>query len=242
MKWLILICFLAIVVLGCAITRYQNILISREEVEKVFKNIVLAEVSYKYGFWGEEKEYNAKYSAICLLRSSGKIIGLTHALLPPKAVKIITLMGTIEVPIRSSDLKIVSKKTGEEFKIVGSKDDITVLKGNIELMEQDEIPFGDSNKVKVGDRVVVFGFSFGKFINVKEGIVSVVNHQTNNIPVFIITAPVNPGDSGSMVLAERLGRYEIIGIVNAGYQNGGLGCAIKINYVKGAINEISEKK
>ncbi|MEA2087721.1 MAG: hypothetical protein U9O91_06440, partial [Candidatus Caldatribacteriota bacterium] len=55
---------------------------------------------------------------------------------------------------------------------------------------------------------------------------------------FMTTAPINPGDSGSPVLASRDGKYEIIGIACSTVQDHGMGFAYYISWVKMALETI----
>src|SRR3989338_8853531 len=107
--------------------------------------------------------------------------------------------------------------------------DIAVLKVNAKLVA---LRFGDSDDVKVGERVIALGNPAGLSFTVTEGIVSAV-HRTgpSGLNIYLQTdVPINPGNSGGpLVNANSM----IVGINNfkvSGFE--GLGFAIESNVVE----------
>ena len=121
--------------------------------------------------------------------------------------------------------------------LIGYNDvaDVAVIKANAELQS---LRFGDSDDVKVGERVIALGNPAGLSFTVTEGIVSAV-HRTgpNGLNIYIQTdVPINPGNSGGPLVDAN---SRIIGLNNfkiGGFE--GLGFAIESNAVKQVADDI----
>jgi S1-C subfamily serine protease len=119
--------------------------------------------------------------------------------------------------------------------LIGYNDvaDIAVIKVDIEL---ESLRFGDSDDVKVGEKVIALGNPAGLSFTVTEGIVSAVHRKgPNNLDIYLQTdVPINPGNSGGPLVSAN---SRIIGINNfkiGGFE--GLGFAIESN----TVEEIAE--
>ena len=100
------------------------------------------------------------------------------------------------------------------------EDDIAVLDINRKVDLYIEI--GDSDKVRLGERIYTIGSPVGLKNTLSEGIVSSIRDIG-----FQITAPISPGSSGGVLVNTK---GEAIGITNAGIPGGeNLGFAIPIN-------------
>jgi serine protease Do len=103
-------------------------------------------------------------------------------------------------------------------------------------------PFGDSDKLDVGDWVVAIGNPFGLEHTVTQGIVSAKGRIIGAGPYdeFIQTdASINPGNSGGP-LFNLAG--EVVGINTAIFSGGqGIGFAIPINVVKELLPQLKSK-
>lgn len=113
--------------------------------------------------------------------------------------------------------------------------DIAVLKVNAEL---EDIRFGDSDGVEIGEKVIALGNPAGLSFTVTEGIVSAVDRKgPNNLDIYLQTdVPINPGNSGGPLVNIN---SEIIGINNfklGGFE--GLGFAIESNTVEEVVEDI----
>ena len=122
--------------------------------------------------------------------------------------------------------------------LIGSNsvNDIALLKVDVDDLY--ELEFGNSNDVKIGQKVVALGNPLGLSFTVTEGIVSAKNRVIIEGAAGLIQTDVavNPGNSGGPLLNKE---GEVIGIVNAklaGYE--GLGFAIPSNIVVSDINSI----
>lgn len=127
--------------------------------------------------------------------------------------------------------------------IVGSDEatDIAVLK--IDADNLTELPFGDSNSLKVGDFVVAIGNPFGLGQTVTSGIVSALGRtglKVGGYEDFIQTdASINPGNSGGALVDLR---GELIGINTAilspGGGNIGIGFAVPSNMAHAVLDQL----
>jgi len=113
--------------------------------------------------------------------------------------------------------------------------DVAVLKVDADL---ESLRFGDSDDVKVGEKVIALGNPVGLAFTVTEGIVSALGRRgPNNQPIYIQTdVPINPGNSGGPLVNTG---SRIIGINNfkiGGFE--GLGFAIESNVVENVTNDI----
>lgn len=131
---------------------------------------------------------------------------------------------------------IVTLSNGQNFKAkvlkkFGENEDIALLKIN-SPKELQTVKFGNSQKVKVGQKVYAIGNPFGFNGTLTQGIVSRIDYAKNRIQT---DAAINPGSSGGPLLNKD---GEIIGINQAIYNpdnnisNIGIGFAIPINLIK----------
>jgi len=114
--------------------------------------------------------------------------------------------------------------------------DIAILKIDGEFSKLD---LGDSEDVKIGEKVIAIGNPLGLSFTATEGIISSKNRiGKNNLPYYFQTdVPLNPGNSGGPLINTE---GKVIGINNfklSGADN--IGFALEINYAIKKINEIS---
>ncbi|MBI4687782.1 MAG: DegQ family serine endoprotease [Nitrospirae bacterium] len=131
-------------------------------------------------------------------------------------------------------------------KVIGAdpKTDLAVIK--IEASNLPTIPWGDSNKLKVGEVVLTIGSPYGLSQTVTMGIVSAVGRANVGIADyedFIQTdAAINPGNSGGAMVNVR---GELVGIntaifsVTGGYQ--GIGFAIPSSMAKTVMESLVKR-
>ena len=150
--------------------------------------------------------------------------------------------------VENADEIKVKLNSGEEMtaELVGRdpKTDLAVLKIDAKK-DLPTIPFGDSDKVKVGEWVMAIGNPFGLEFSVTAGIVSAKGRfiGQGNYDDFLQTdAPINPGNSGGPLL-DLNGR--VVGINTSIFSrsggNIGIGFAIPINLAKDLIPQLREK-
>jgi S1-C subfamily serine protease len=128
---------------------------------------------------------------------------------------------------------------GREFAATGviatSTDwDIAILK--VEADGLPAVPLGDSDTVKVGERVIAIGSPLG-FLEktVSDGLISAIREDKPGEKIFQVTTPVSQGSSGGALLNMK---GEVIGIIVASFPEGqNLNFAIPINYAKPLIRD-----
>lgn len=136
---------------------------------------------------------------------------------------------------------VVTMSNGEDYKAIllkqfGDNKDIALLKINAQRTLK-TVKLGDSEKIKVGQKVLAIGNPFGFNGTLTQGIISRIDYSKNRIQT---DAAINPGSSGGPLL-NRDG--EIIGINQAIFNpdnnisNIGIGFAIPINLVKEYLDE-----
>ena len=131
---------------------------------------------------------------------------------------------------------IVTMANGQDYKArilehLGENKDIALLKIDTQLNLK-TVKLGDSEKIKVGQKVLAIGNPFGFSGTLTKGIISRIDYSKKRIQT---DAAINPGSSGGPLLNKN---GEIIGINQAIYNpdnnisNIGIGFAIPINIVK----------
>jgi len=118
-----------------------------------------------------------------------------------------------------------------------SEMDLYLLKisGNFNSLD-----LGDSDDVKIGEKVLAIGNPLGLSFTATEGIISARDRQgINGLPLYFQTdVSLNPGNSGGPLINKE---GEVIGINNfkiSGAES--LGFALESNQVKETINEIAQ--
>lgn len=181
-------------------------------------------------------ELSRTFKAIGFSIGNGYIVALSHA---TDLKKMFTMVNYEKATHSVGD---------DKLELVGRYEDISLFKSDI---TRHSIPFGDSDQLKYGTYIVIIGYSRTLMINIKDGIVSipVIKNefdkfsQTENVMknTIMVTAPMNPGDSGSPVIAFREGRPEIVGIAAMILvRHQGMNLILKSNYVQEAISKILE--
>jgi len=130
-------------------------------------------------------------------------------------------------------------------KVVGidARTDVALLK--IQAQNLPALPFGDSDKLEVGEPVMAIGNPFGLEQTVTTGIVSAKERFIGSGPYddFIQTdASVNPGNSGGPLVDTR---GTLVGINTAIFsQTGGsvgIGFAIPVNLAKDVLRQLKDR-
>ncbi|MEK6942629.1 MAG: trypsin-like peptidase domain-containing protein [Nanoarchaeota archaeon] len=151
-----------------------------------------------------------------IISSKGYVITNVHVINGATSVKIITNNGD-----SYSNVQLVG---------YDGPADIAVLKINAPNLKY--LEFGNSDDMKVGERVIAAGNPAGLDFTVTEGIVSAFR-EFNNYDYLQIDVPINPGNSGGPLVNIK---SEIVGINNFKASSfEGLGFAITSNNV----NDIS---
>jgi len=116
--------------------------------------------------------------------------------------------------------------------------DIALLK--INGTYDNYLSFRYKDNVKIGEKVIAIGNPLGLGFSVSEGIVSAIDRTDSGMPNYIQTdASLNPGNSGGPLIGTD---GKVIGINNFKANAENIGFALESDYIKEAVNEISEKQ
>lgn len=162
----------------------------------------------------------------CIIDSKGLILTSSHVITGAPSV-------------------LVTLNTGEVFKgeivsVMGKENDLALIKINTQK-SLPVISFGDSEKVRVGQKVLALGNPFGFNNTLTTGIVSRIDYAKKKIQT---DAAINPGNSGGPIINIK---GEVIGISQSIYNpdnnvsNIGIGFAVPINEAKSFIKLASKK-
>jgi len=167
-------------------------------------------------------------------------------------VEMLTPMGIqrIDVPAEKLSehtyLKLADSRIALESVAKGKDDDIAIF-AVPDGLHLNSFPYGigNSDELKVGNFIYVIGNPMNYGINVREGIVSSMMPPEAISAIlprfenaFMISNGVNPGDSGTPVIAIRDGQYELVGLSQGIFTNAqNLSWAIKINPIINRLNE-----
>jgi S1-C subfamily serine protease len=172
-------------------------------------------------------------------------------------VEMVTTVGvqTIDVPAEKLSEHTYLNLNGSRIRLEeltkGKDDDIAIFKLP-EGLHLDSFPYkiGNSDELQVGNFIYVIGNPMNYGINVREGIVSSMMAPEAISAVlprfenaFMISNGVNPGDSGTPVIAIRDGQYELVGLSQGIFTNAqNLSWAIKINPIIEKLKEEMARK
>ena len=157
----------------------------------------------------------------CVIRSDGVILTGSHVIEDAKDIDVTTFDGKVY------KAKVISK--------MGKNKDLALLKINPKY-QLNTVTFGDSEEVKVGQKVLAIGNPFGFSGTLTSGIVSRIDYTKGRIQT---DAAINPGSSGGPLLNTQ---GEVIGISQSIYNpdnnisNISIGFAIPINEAKKFIS------
>jgi S1-C subfamily serine protease len=172
-------------------------------------------------------------------------------------VEMVTTVGvqTIDVPAEKLSEHTYLNLNGSRIRLEeltkGKDDDIAIFKLP-DGLQLDSFPYkiGNSDELQVGNYIYVIGNPMNYGINVREGIVSSMMAPEAIAAVlprfenaFMISNGVNPGDSGTPVIAIRDGQYELVGLSQGIFTNAqNLSWAIKINPIIEKLKEEMARK
>ncbi len=164
----------------------------------------------------------------CIVSSDGMILTGSHVIEGGTSIEVTMFDGQIY------KAQVISK--------MGKNKDLALLKINPKKPLQ-TIKFGDSEKIKVGQKVLAIGNPFGFAGTLTQGIISRIDKDKGRIQT---DAAINPGCSGGPLLNSS---GEVIGINQSIYNpdnnisNIGIGFAIPINDAKAFIQlaKVSKK-
>lgn len=187
-----------------------------------------------------------------------KYILTLHHVISQDSLKVAMLtpmeIQSIDVPAEKLSehtyLKLNDNRIRLEEVVSGKEDDIAILKLP-DGLHLNSFPYkiGNSDELQVGCFIYVIGNPMNCGINVREGIVSSMKAPeaiASILPrfesAFMISNGVNPGDSGTPVIAIRDGQYELVGLSQGVFSNAqNLSWAVKINSIMNKLKYAREK-
>ncbi len=130
-------------------------------------------------------------------------------------------------------VKLASGDKYDDISIIAydARKDLAVIK--IRGFNLPTVRFGNSDDVKLGDRLVVIGNPKGLENTISDGLLSGVRTMEQGFRNFQLSAPVSHGSSGGPVFNLK---GEVVGVIDWGFEEGqNLNFAIPGNYVRGMI-------
>ncbi len=188
-----------------------------EIYEKTLPSIVSIEADIDHGTSG---------GTGCIISKSGVILTSSHVIEKARNITVTTHSG------RNYTAKILA--------VLKNKNDLALIK----IDTNENLPlakFGNSDEIKVGQRVLTIGCPFGFRDTLTTGIISRIDYERNKIQT---DAAINPGCSGGPLLNLK---GEIIGINQSIYNpdnnrsNIGIGFALPSNYAIDFITKANKK-
>lgn len=185
------------------------------EAEKIYEDFKFASVDVTTTAMTEKGKAFAG-GAGCFINKEGLVITACHVV-KERGDEIAAGFGKIK--ILSYEYEVTLKEKGKKYKaeLVGynfENDGALLRVKGIKPEEYTAAKLGDSDKLKVGQKIYVIGAPYGLSNSITDGIVSQLHRHTDVFYVedwVQISAPINPGNSGG-VLVDQKG--EIVGIIN----------------------------
>ncbi len=176
----------------------------------------------------------------------GYILTCAHVVKFNEKQSVSTPFGNINIMVKWSNYKY--SMNNKNIKLIGTKDDIVVFY-NYDLIDSPKVIFGNSDKLEVGNKLIMIGNSQMKGINIKTGIVSklFIDKPILNLPeitalnTFITTVPTIGGDSGGPILAidKYTKKYYLIGMIYAATRyKEGYNYGFKSNYLMSTTEKL----
>jgi hypothetical protein len=146
--------------------------------------------------------------------------------------------------IKGVNSLVVRLTSGEELDVEGIAEvdprlDLAILR--VAGFGMPAARLGNSDSVRLGDRIFAIGSPLGLERSVSDGLLS--SFRINEgVRLMQISAPVSPGSSGGPIFAED---GAVVGIVISGIRGGGaenLNFALPINYVRGKLALLGSRK
>ena len=161
----------------------------------------------------------------CIIRSDGYILTSSHVVKNAK---------NIEVTMNTG--KVYPAKI---LKISNKNKDLAILKIEPKT-ELKAVTLGNSEDIKVGQRVLAIGNPFGFNGTLTTGIISRIDYTNNRIQT---DAAINPGSSGGPIVninAEVIGISQSIYNPDNNQSNIGIGFAVPVNEAKSLIKSLKD--
>lgn len=153
----------------------------------------------------------------CIIKANGVILTSSHVLDDATDIDVTVSSGKV---YKATIISLLGKNNDLALLKINAKEPLTTIK------------LGDSEEIKVGQKVLAIGNPFGFSGTLTQGIVSRIDYSKNKIQT---DAAINPGNSGGPLVNSA---GEVIGISQSIYNpdnnksNIGIGFAIPVNSAK----------
>ena len=161
----------------------------------------------------------------CIISADGYILTSSHVVKGAKNLEVTTNSGKVY------PAKIV--------KTTGKNKDLALLKIESKS-ELTPVKIGDSQEIKVGQRVLAIGNPFGFSGTLTTGIISRIDYHNNKIQT---DAAINPGSSGGPIVnidGEVIGISQSIYNPDNNHSNIGIGFAVPVNEAQSLLNLVKK--
>ena len=228
---------------GCFPYRVDKPLYNQQE--SIYTNIIstVHTIKTEYNVIINKLQKKVTRTATSYHIGKGFVVASEHCIYFPTITNS-TPWGSVKTPVKS--FGYVYYINDEIIDLVGTVDDIALL-FDPNLIGTPKIAWANSDKLSVGTPLVLVGNSRMRGVNIKTGIVSILEIETPILEfhgrtakaTFVMTTPVNGGDSGGPVFVFNNGYAYVIGMCYAATRNvQGYNYAIKSNYILDMISEI----
>lgn len=233
---------------------YNNVLLDRREmsIERIVDSMVTIRTVAEFRREdGELLQEDVEGTGVVLL---GKYILTLNHVASIKQIEHRTPFGILVEPAQKVGERSVLLAQGQEVPLeralVDEGEDVLIFRvpGRVRLPS---FPYriGNSDDLRLGNFVYVIGNPMNSGINVREGIVSnlrppaVLGTVARLESIFMVSNGLNPGDSGTPVVALRDGQFELVGLAQGTIMNSQrMGWAVKINMILGLIHTMEARE
>lgn len=191
--------------------------------------------------FGDETPYQQKGSGsgIIFYKDDEKIYISTNS-------HVINGVNSVEILIDSKPIKakFLGKNILADLAIIYlEKKDLE--KNGLDINNIKVAKFGDSDSIRIGEKIIAIGNAMGEGNSATEGIISVKNKEitvdNRTLNMIQVDAPINPGNSGGALINTK---GEVIGITTAKYARftvEGMSYCIPSNTAKSVIESIMQE-
>ncbi len=146
------------------------------QIEQARKGLLIIKTVGILQFENGDKTTKNK-RAVAFPIGDGYILALTHCVKVRDNIRVTNPFG-FPMVIPAKLLKQTTYIGKDKLELIGMKEDICLLRSK-KYKNAFPFPFGNSDNVRVGDKVLSVGFSFAKDFNVKDGVISTLNAHSD---------------------------------------------------------------
>ncbi|QQG45298.1 MAG: serine protease [Candidatus Sungiibacteriota bacterium] len=233
---------------------YNNVLLDRREmsIERIVESMVAIRTVAEFRREdGGLLQRDMEGTGVVLL---GKYILTLNHVASIKQIEHRTPFGTLVEPATKvaelTTLQWNGKEVPLERALVDEGEDVLIFRVP-DRVRLPSFPYriGNSDDLRLGNFVYVIGNPMNSGINVREGIVSnlrppgMLGTIARLGSIFMVSNGLNPGDSGTPVVALRDGQFELVGLAQGTIMNSQrMGWAVKINTILGLIHAMEARE